>query len=209
MHVSPEAYQRAVQRNIRNNALKNRIPKLIAWTEAHPDNGRARAWLEGFGEFASIEVKAGFLKDHPARWRMYDGDFGQFLSKLADDLRTYGKLSDKQSEIVRNAMARALQRQADREVKRVEQAAVDAGSQWLGSVGERRVFDLTIEWAKSFDSQFGILWINRMKDNDGNVVVYKGGKALGEPGEKVSIKATIKSHDERDGVQQTIVSRPA
>lgn len=202
------AYESAVRRNILANARKNRIPKLIAWTEAHPDNARARAWLEGFGEFASTETQAGFLKEHPARWRMYDNDFGQFLSKLADDLRNYGKLSDKQSEIVRNAMARALQRQAERDAKRVEQAAADSGSQWIGSVGERRVFDLTIEWAKSFDSQFGTLWINRMKDADGNVVVYKGGKALGEPGEKVSIKATIKAHEERDGVKQSIVNRP-
>lgn len=208
-HVeNPARYQDAIDARIRANAKKHRVEKYVAWLQAHPENQRAANWLKGFGEFAGTDVKPGFHKEHPARWRQFDGDFGGFLWKLACDLDDFGKLSDKQSEIVRNAMARAVQRQAEREVKRAEAAQADAGSQWIGSVGERRDFALVLEWAKSFDSQYGTLWINRMKDRDGNVVVYKGGSALGEPGAEVRIKATIKAHEERDGVKQTIVNRP-
>jgi hypothetical protein len=47
-----------------------------------------------------------------------------------------------------------------------------------------------------------------MHDVDGNVVVYKGSNLLGEKGNAVSVKATIKDHDSRDGVKQTKISRP-
>jgi hypothetical protein len=46
-----------------------------------------------------------------------------------------------------------------------------------------------------------------MRDMNGNVVVYVG-KKLGDAGEKLVMKATIKSHEEYKGVKQTKVSRP-
>ena len=45
-------------------------------------------------------------------------------------------------------------------------------------------------------------------DDDGNAVVYKGSSDLKFYADKVTVKATIKAHDTRDGVKQTIISRP-
>jgi hypothetical protein len=52
-----------------------------------------------------------------------------------------------------------------------------------------------------------ICYVNAMRDMNGNVVVYVG-KKLGDAGEKLVMKATIKSHEEYKGVKQTKVSRP-
>lgn len=41
-----------------------------------------------------------------------------------------------------------------------------------------------------------------------NVVIYFG-KELGKPGEDITIKATVKAHQEYKGIKQTIVNRPA
>lgn len=48
-----------------------------------------------------------------------------------------------------------------------------------------------------------------MKNADGSVIVYKGSKCFDRGrGEKVTLRAKIKSHGERDGVAQTVIERP-
>ena len=76
-------------------------------------------------------------------------------------------------------------------------------------MGERRNFELTLNWVKYFEGAFGATYIHGLKDADGNVVIYKGSKCLGEKGATVKVKATIKDHSEREGVKQTLISRPA
>lgn len=49
--------------------------------------------------------------------------------------------------------------------------------------------------------------VHIMNDEAGNVIVYKGNR-IAEKGQRVTMKATVKSHGEREGVKQTIVSRP-
>ena len=49
--------------------------------------------------------------------------------------------------------------------------------------------------------------MNNLVDAQGNVFVYWGNK-LGNKGDVISLKATIKSHDVYKGVKQTIINRP-
>jgi hypothetical protein len=51
----------------------------------------------------------------------------------------------------------------------------------------------------------GIGYVTKV-DVNGNDVVYFG--KLGEKGDHVAVKATIKDHSVRDGRKQTIISRP-
>ena len=78
----------------------------------------------------------------------------------------------------------------------------------VGVIDDDYRFDLTIKFVTSFETQFGTTFVNICEDADANVVVYKGSNLLGGKGEKVQVKATIKAHDYRDGVAQTIISRP-
>jgi hypothetical protein len=69
---------------------------------------------------------------------------------------------------------------------------------------------LTLNHIHQFDGVYGTTYIHILTEGEGNAVVYKGSKKLtGEKGETITFKATIKEHGERDGVKQTILSRPA
>jgi hypothetical protein len=76
-------------------------------------------------------------------------------------------------------------------------------------VGKREVFALTIQRVIPIEGQYGVSYIHILKDKADNVVIYKGTKVLGEAGEFVTVKATVKEHGEREGVKQTKIARPA
>lgn len=175
------------------------------WFAAHADAQRLSDWLLSQGEFAGTYDQNGNYKAHPLAIKG-NGGFTDLLRKLATDLDECGGLSDKQTEIVRNALVRQEQFTAERKAKF---AAQDAGSQHIGTVGKREVFTVTINWVKYFEGTFGATYIHGLKDAAGNIVIYKGSKSLGEKGATVTVKATVKEHGERDGVKQTIISRPA
>lgn len=204
-HVDPDRecnYIAAGVARIAGNWVKGNRTR---WFAAHSDARRLSDWLLSQGEFEGTWDHNGNLKPHPLAIRG-NGGFTDLLRKLAQDLEECGGLSDKQTEIVRNALVRQEQFAAERKAK---YAAADAGSQHIGTVGKREVFTLTINWVKYFEGAFGATYIHGLKDAAGNVVIYKGSKSLGEKGATVTVKATVKEHGERDGVKQTIISRPA
>lgn len=204
-HVNPDnefAYVNAAVGRIASNWVRGNIAR---WNAAHADAQRLRDWLLSEGEFYGTYDDHGNHRPHPLAIRG-NGGFTDLLRKLATDLRDCGNLSDKQTQIVRDALARQETFVAERKAKF---AAQDAGSQHIGTAGKREVFTLTIQWVKYFEGAFGATYIHGLKDAAGNVVIYKGSKCLGERGVTLTVKATVKEHGERDGVKQTIISRPA
>lgn len=127
-----------------------------------------------------------------------------FLTKMVESFNQYGSLTEKQEAAVRKVLAdreqRAMQRVA-------ENAALAAVSNHVGVVGERSEFVLSIDRAFGFEGKFGYTYGHVMHDKDGNVFAYFGNQ-LGDAGQAVRGKATIKRHDQRDGVKQTVLSRP-
>jgi hypothetical protein len=116
----------------------------------------------------------------------------------------YGSISEAQTGFIRKLLvqidARA-QRQAD-------YMARHGGSQHVGVIGDRHSFSVKIRFVKSFETAFGMLFIHVMDDAQGNVIVYKGSKELGEKGQSLSLVATVSEHGEREGIKQTIIKRP-
>jgi hypothetical protein len=91
----------------------------------------------------------------------------------------------------------------------VAKRAKNAASAFLGNVGDKLVLTVTIERIIVLpDYGFGVNYINILRDQAGNVLVYKGLTDLGQRGETANLKATVKSHDMRDGVCQTTIQRP-
>lgn len=204
-HVNPDnefAYVKAAVARIAGNWVRGNRTR---WFAAHADAQRLQDWLLSQGEFAGTWDDNGNHRAHPLAIRG-NGGFTDLLRKLAADLDECGGLSDKQTDIVRNALARQATFIAERKAKF---AAQDASSQHIGTAGKREVFTLTIQWVKYFEGAFGATYIHGLKDAAGNVVIYKGSKCLGEKGATLTVKATVKEHGERDGVKQTIISRPA
>lgn len=214
-------YEAAIQRRIKANAAKSRGKR---WMAAHPDAERLIDWLNQCGEFAAkcscgqshSDMDDGYYNEdtckmihHPACRGMFAGGFGDFLLKLRDDIHGWGGLSDKQTQIVRDALKRAEGFAVERDAKFEAMKAQDAAnSQWIGEVGKRQDFELEVRWVKEFSGQYGMSYIHGLKDKAGNVIIYKGSNKLGNKGHEVKVKATIKAHSERDGVKQTQIARP-
>lgn len=204
-HVDPDNehnYVNAAVGRITDNWVRGNTRR---WYDTHKDAQRLCDWLFSEGEFAGTYDRFGNYKDHPLAIKG-NGGFTDLLRKLKEDLRECGGLSDKQTEIVRKALANQERFAVERKAKF---AAQDASSQHIGTVGKREVFALTVTWVKYFEGTFGATYIHGLKDAAGNVVIYKGSKCLGQKGDAVSVKATVKEHGERDGVKQTIITRPA
>lgn len=144
-----------------------------------------------------------------AAWDIAQGTAGQWeentIRDIVGKLIQYGDLSEKQVGFVAKLLAKIPAREAEKAAR----AAANAKSQHVGTVGKRETFTLTIQWVKYFESDFGAAYIHGLKDATGNVVIYKGSKCLGEKGATLTVKATVKEHGERDGIKQTIISRPA
>jgi hypothetical protein len=81
-------------------------------------------------------------------------------------------------------------------------------SQHIGEIGSKIQLNITLNFVKAFNGFYGDVWIHVMKDEIGNVIVYKGSKCLGKKGDSFVLQAKVKEHGEREGVKQTIVERP-
>lgn len=81
-------------------------------------------------------------------------------------------------------------------------------SQHQGTIGKRESFTLTLTRAVDYGTMYGTVTFNIFKDSNGNVFVWKqsGAGDLYE-GKTYQIKATVKDHNERDGVKQTLITR--
>lgn len=117
-------------------------------------------------------------------------------------------------------------RNAEREIIKRSERAAAVESKHFGTVGVREVFTLTLQFSKYIASDFGGSTLHRLVDANGNVAVWfasgdspwevtvrdEFGHMQGSfiaDGEIRTVKATVKRHDTRDGVAQTILTRVA
>lgn len=121
-----------------------------------------------------------------------DGDFWvrfreQFLVRQLDP-------TERQIELVNGAVAKR---------------AANTNSRFVGAVGNKVTLALTVERIITLFSEFygnNYLWLCR--DQNGNVVTYRGRVDLGDIGSTVTVTATIKEHQWYGDVQQTLIQRP-
>jgi len=98
------------------------------------------------------------------------------------------------------------------EVNRREEArrTAAADSDYVGTVGERRPFDLRVNSIKELPSDWGVTVLHLMEDREGNRFKWwASDKRLdpNESGEYLNVKGTIKAHDEYNGVKETVINR--
>lgn len=126
---------------------------------------------------------------------------GSFFYSLAETYQRYGKWSDKQIA----AVARILEKETER---KAEMRARDAGSNHVGTIGKRETFRLILTGTYEADGMYGTQYTHFMRDESGNVIVYRGTKLLDmEKGATADIVASVKYHGERDGIKQTYITR--
>lgn len=200
---NPGQYIAAAHARIAANRIKGARAK---WLAESATAQRCIDFLCEDGEFAATEIRdeAGYITKrilHP----IVQASVGEFYGSLYESLRDWGRLTPGQEAACLRLIDRALERRAQRD------ALIEAKrqtAQHIGTVGERRDFDLVIKFTTEFETQFGYTFVHVCEDAAGNVVVYKGSNQLGQKGDAIKVKATIKAHDYRDGIAQTIINRP-
>jgi hypothetical protein len=170
---------------------------LKAEREAAAGKRKAQAALANAGLSAAWAI---FSATDASAHRWEENTITDVVGKLV----RYGSISDKQTAFIGSLLAKIDGRAAIDAQRAVEKAA----SQHVGAVGERRTFTLTVKAVPSFDTAYGTMYVHICRDEAGNTVIYKG-KEIAEKGQKITLKATVKDHGERDGEKQTIISRPA
>lgn len=91
-----------------------------------------------------------------------------------------------------------------------ESKPVESTSEYIGEIGKRQEFTVTVQGIFTFDGTYGTTAIHKMTDEKGNMLTWF---ASGNPdndlekGKTYNIKATVKKHDAYKGVKQTVVNR--
>lgn len=103
----------------------------------------------------------------------------------------------------------AYSRAKEREIRRNARIESDKSSEFVGTVGERISFaNLLVVYTNTFESDFGVTYLYKMKTGD-NVVVYFSSRDLGfEQGTIIPVfVARVKKHEVREEVKQTVITR--
>jgi hypothetical protein len=219
------AYEAGKRRNIVENARKGNLKRWLAEGEDHQE---LYDWLGRDGQYDDVTVtlEDGFPSTdlHPLCANMFRGDFGLFIQKLAQTLcgdqywslknnhdvevECWGKLSEKQTTVVRNALANAKKYEAQKEVREAKWAEESSKREYVGEVGDKQfLVEGNIKFVTSWETDYGYTYLTVISDKDGNTIKYKG-NSLAAKGFGVRMIATIKSHEEYKGEKQTIVNRP-
>lgn len=126
-----------------------------------------------------------------------------FFDKIHLSIMEYGAPTQGQADAVRRIMAQDAE-------KKAKWAEKDAASQHIGAIKDKIEVEAVVTFQTSFENSFGFTTITGFRSGD-NVIIHKGTNPLHreiKKGDRVTLKATIKDHAERNGVKQTIVIRP-
>lgn len=179
MIVDSYAYEAAIARRIAKNREIGRQRKFSAWMAADATRKELVDAIYSKGEKSS-----GFFRN------------------MMEAIQQFGSLTEKQEAVCRRIIN-------ENKEKIAAARAVDSKSSHIGTVGKREVFTAHVRNVVTFEGDYGRVYIHLMADASGNVIVYKGSKIIGRKGETIEFLATVKDHGTRDGIKQTIVSRPA
>lgn len=81
-------------------------------------------------------------------------------------------------------------------------------NEYFGNVGDKIVREMVLDKVSSFDGMYGTTYVCRFHDADGRKFVWFASNCPDiDCGAKVSIKGTVKKHDEYDGKKQTVLTR--
>ncbi len=97
----------------------------------------------------------------------------------------------------------------DRATEKAQEAVRSQASLHQGEIGKRQVFKLTVVSIFGAEGQYGTTHIHKMLDRDGNIFTWFASPGSGclERGKELTLKATVKAHDEYKGAKQTILTR--
>ncbi len=123
----------------------------------------------------------------------------------------YGSISEKQQAFLGKLLG-DISGQADRmSARALETAKRRETSKYVGTVGERYEGEARIVFSKFIETEGNYYssgyTITVMEDAQGNSLVWFGVGFDAAKGDTITFRATVKGHEERDGVKQTKLTR--
>lgn len=105
------------------------------------------------------------------------------------------------------AYKRAMERKAKLEARDAANKSARELSKHVGNIGDRVDFvAAAAEFVTSWDTAYGKTFLYKFTDGDGNVFVWFASGAVDEHA-GMKVRGTVKKHDVRDGVKQTVITR--
>ena len=103
----------------------------------------------------------------------------------------------------------AYQRAMNQQVEYSKRAELNKNSKPVGEVGKRfRDLPVEVTFLKSLESNWGASTLVKFRDETGNILTwFASGDRDFEVGQKTKITATVKAHNEYNGIMETQVSR--
>lgn len=164
---------------------------------------------KGFNwETLEVEAKA---KEILAWVRSLNPEVGSYLSNLKAacssdfcESRNFG--------LIASAVA-AYNRETEKKQREATRKQTEAQSNWVGSMGDRiEIKDASLKLVTSWYTDYGYTYLYKIVDNNGNIFTWKTGKWLGNDecipeDAKITLKGTIKTHNEFRGTKQTELTR--
>lgn len=187
---------------------EERLAKLVAAQEKRRATAKAKA------EAAEAERRAA---EH-AVWQTWCAEQSEviaemralaagseFLADLVSRIDAVHILTERQIEAARGVIEKAR--------ARAEARVRELRSEWIGEIGQRREFTITVKRIIDLSEPdvFPPIWkyLHICEDDCGNRIIYIGaGSAVPGEGQSATVKATVKKHTVRDDVKQTVIARP-
>lgn len=176
----------STREEVRERVLRGAEPS----TEAVERAERINAWLVGLDQVMGD------------RWI---GDLERNASSLAlsgyAKSKHFGRLA-----YMPIAYERYLEHKA-RDEQRAAARLAETASEHVGTIGERITAKMaTASLLTSWEGAYGTTYLYKFTDDQGNVYIWYASKRI-ETRDGMILKATIKDHNERDGIKQTVITR--
>ena len=102
----------------------------------------------------------------------------------------------------------AYDRDLERKAKIKESQNEEKSSEYIGEIGDRVTVNVkSIKCVTSWETDYGVTYIYKITDTNGNVYTWKTGNYIDDTDNEMTIAGTVKAHTEFRGVKQTEVTR--
>lgn len=96
------------------------------------------------------------------------------------------------------------------QAKKLELEQAAAQSKHFGIVGKREAFELVLERTIALEGHYGITYLHVFHDKNGNKAIWcSSSSCLQVADNPHRLKATVKDHNQREGIAQTVLTRCA
>lgn len=176
--------------------------------------------LHRYGKYSDRIARDGFDPDHKGNaektkaimaWvESLPEQFGYISNLKATMARSYCERRD--IGIICSAVA-SYNHEMEYQARKAVQRKQASSSQWVGNEGDRiELHNLQVRLLTSWETMYGVTYLYKFIDEQGNTLTWKTGKWLGvtdeiTPDLRISLKGTIKKHSEFNHELQTELTR--